>query len=541
MTHQTILLDCTLRDGGYYNHWDFSQELIADYLDAMAAISADFVEIGFRSLDLRGFKGGTAYSTDAWIRSLPLPEGLKIGVMVNASEVLGHSDGLVPALRLLFCHAQDSPVSLVRIACHVNEFDAVLPGFDWLKSQGYFVGLNLMQIADQNSTEIEDIGKRCSGHSIDVLYFADSLGSLNPDQTAGIVKSLRKHWSGALGIHTHDNMTQALANSLRAVGEGATWVDCTVSGMGRGPGNVKTEYLAIALQGLRQVPCNMTPLLALIKRHFVPMQQKFGWGANPYYYLSGMYGIHPTYIQEMLSDSRYAEADILAVIDHFKATGAKQYSADSLEAARHFFTGEPRGTWNPASVTQGRDVLILGTGPGIAAHRPAIEQYIACFHPYVIALNTQTCIAPALIDARAACHPIRLLADCSQHLALSQPLITPASQLPADVINALHGKPLLDFGLGISENAFAFEVEHCVLPTSLVIAYAMAVATSGQAKRILLAGFDGYGADDPRTAEMDAMLQIYQSTAGALPVLSITPTRYRIASSSVYAMLSPNV
>lgn len=536
----TLLLDCTLRDGGYYNHWDFPPELVADYLAAMAAISADFVEIGFRSFDRRGFKGGAAYSTDAWIRSLPLPEGLKIGVMVNAAELVAHADGVVPALRQLFSPAQESPVSLVRVACHVNEFETILPGCTWLKNQGYSVGLNLMQIADRSAAEIEDIGKRCSGHAIDVLYFADSLGSMNPDQAASIVKSLRKHWSGALGIHTHDNMTQAMANSLRAVEEGVTWVDCTVSGMGRGPGNVKTEYLAIALQPRRPVPCNITPLLGLIKKHFAPMQAQYGWGANPYYYLAGMYGIHPTYIQEMLSDSRYAESDILAVIDHFRVAGARQFSADSLEAARHFYTGEPRGSWQPASVMAGREVLILGPGPGLASHRKAIEEYIRSRHPYVIALNTQSGVDPALIAARAACHPIRLLADCNQHASLPQPLITPASMLPESVIEALKGKQLLDFGLAIAENKFGFEPEHCVLPTSLVIAYAMAVATSGKAARIFLAGFDGYGADDPRTAEMDSMLNDYQNTPGALPVLSITPTRYKVPATSVYAMLPAN-
>ena len=76
-----------------------------------------------------------------------------------------------------------------------------------------------------------------------------------------------------------------------------------------------------------------------------------------------------------------------------------------------------------------------------------------------------------------------------------------------------------------------------MLPTSLVVAYAMAAATSGKASRILLAGFDSYGSDDPRTDEMDNLLQDYQLADGALLLLSITPTRYKIASSSVYALI----
>lgn len=534
---RTVLLDCTLRDGGYYNHWDFAPGLVEDYLIAMSAISADFVEIGFRSLDQRGFKGGSAYSTDTWIRSLPVPPGLRIGVMVNATELLDHDRGVIPALQQLFAPAAESPVSLVRLACHPHEFEAILPGCTWLKQQGYRVGLNLMQVAEQKLDKIETIGQQCAGHDLDVLYFADSLGSLAPEQTAAIVQSLRKHWRGALGIHAHDNMTQALANSMRALAEGATWVDCTVTGMGRGPGNVKTEYLVIAAEKQRDVPCNITPLLSLIKKHFAPLQAAYGWGSNPYYYLAGKYSIHPTYIQEMLTDSRYTEADILAVIDHFRVAGGRRYSASSLESARHFYRGEARGAWQPEAVMAGREVLILGAGPGLANHKTAVEDYIRLKRPYVIALNTQSAVLPELIDVRAACHPIRLLADCDQHMRLPQPLITPASMLPESVVKALAGKKLLDYGIGVAERTFSFAPDHCILPTSLVIAYAMAAATSGKASRILLAGFDSYGADDPRTDEMDNLLQDYQQAANALPLLSITPTRYKIATASVYAMI----
>ena len=51
-----IHLDCTLRDGGYYNSWDFSEELINEYLSAMEAIKVDYVELGFEALTTLGLK-----------------------------------------------------------------------------------------------------------------------------------------------------------------------------------------------------------------------------------------------------------------------------------------------------------------------------------------------------------------------------------------------------------------------------------------------------------------------------------------------------
>jgi 4-hydroxy 2-oxovalerate aldolase len=530
------VIDCTLRDGGYYNNWDFSIELIEEYLNAMSAAAIDFVELGFRSFDKSsGFMGSCAYTSDNFIRSLRIPAGLKIGVMMNAAELFKQGVSAVDAAKMLFVPAAESPVSIVRFACHIHEFENTLPVCAWLKEVGYTVGINLMQIADRSEAEIEGIAQIASQYPLDALYFADSMGSMDPEQTAQIVRLLRKHWKGALGVHTHDNMGKAVANTVRAVEEGVTWVDSTVTGMGRGPGNAQTEYVVVELEKQRGKKINVTPLLELIRRHFRPMKEHYGWGINTYYYLAGKYGIHPTYIQEMLGDSRYSEVDILAAIEHLKLVGGKKFSLSTLDASRQFYSGQPRGAWNPGTTIEGRNVLILGTGPSVAAHRVAIEEFIREHKPFVIALNTQKSLDESLIDVRAACHPVRLLADCDEHLTLPQPLATPFSMLPEPIREMLSTKNVLDFGLTVEPGKFAFHPDFATLPTSLVVAYALAIATSGNANGILLAGFDGYGADDPRNAEMDTLIDEYRASEGAKQLVCITPTRYHVKQVSVYA------
>lgn len=529
------LLDCTLRDGGYYNSWDFSSELIEDYLSAMSSIKADYVELGLRSFNTDGFKGGCAYTTDEFISTLKIPKNLKLGVMVNASELLNDSSGIEAALNKLFCNAKESKIELVRVACHVHEFNEALPCANWLKSMGYAVGFNLMQVADRSLDELTQLARNASNYPLDVLYFADSMGSMSPEDTTNIVAAFKKGWSGALGIHTHDNMGQALANSIEAVNSGVDWVDGTVTGMGRGPGNVKTEYLVLALEHLRSKSVNITPLQVLIRTYFQSMQSECGWGSNPYYYLAGKYSIHPSYIQEMQGDSRYTDEDILAVIEHLKIVGGRKFNLSTLEAARHFYKGEPRGQWNPEDLIKGRDVLILGTGPGVSRHRASLEGFIDKKSPFVIALNTQISLKEELIDIRAACHPVRLLADCETHKKLPQPLVIPASMLPAELLKELSDKELLDYGIGVSNDGFVFNANYCQLPASLVLAYALAMATSGGGKQIYLAGFDGYGADDPRRHEADNIFRAYRKTDKSLPLLAITPTRYEIDSRSVYS------
>lgn len=530
-------IDCTLRDGGYYNAWDFSIDLIQQYLGAMQSAGVDVVELGFRTLKNQGFQGACAFTTDDFIRSLTIPGGLTVGVMVNGNELVGEVPQAVALERLFPNSAADSPVDLVRIACHVHEFEQALPAVTWLKERGYQVGFNLMQVADRTEDEVKTLARLAKAYPMDALYFADSMGSMNPDQVAKIIQWFRSEWKGAMGIHTHDNLGLGLANTLRALDEGVTWVDSTVTGMGRGPGNARTEELAIEIAERRGKPVNLVPLMALLRTHFKPMQAHYGWGTNPYYYLAGKHGIHPTYIQEMLSDTRYSEEDVLAVIEHLKVEGGKKYNATTLDAARHFYQGEPKGTWCPAEVFAGREVLLLGTGPGVANHRTAIESFIRKYRPLVVALNTQSAIDATLIDYRVACHPVRLLADCEAHTRLPQPLITPVSMLPVDVRTSLQSKNVFDYGLNVKPGVFEFSDTFCTVPSSLVMAYAFSAVTSGKARAIYLAGFDGYSGEDPRNSEMNDIVKRYVSCEGTLPLLAITPTRYDVPSKSIYGMI----
>ena len=74
-------LDCSLRDGGYYNNWDFNNDLINQYLGVLESINIDFCEIGFRFHHNKGFKGSCAFSSEEFLSSLQIPESLKIAII----------------------------------------------------------------------------------------------------------------------------------------------------------------------------------------------------------------------------------------------------------------------------------------------------------------------------------------------------------------------------------------------------------------------------------------------------------------------------
>lgn len=534
---EVTILDCTFRDGGYYNLWDFSSDIVEDYLLAMSSAGVDVAEMGFRSLKNTRFKGPFAYTTDDFLLHFDLSHGPELAVMVNAGELL-EAVSILSALEQLFPNSRgDSPVSLVRIACHLHEVQSILPAVEWLKDRGYTVGLNLMQIAQGSVENIKALVRKIASCPVDVLYFADSLGGMDPVGVTSMVQCIHAEWSGPIGFHAHDNMGLALQNTLQAKQEGVSWLDATVTGMGRGPGNVKTEQLALELVSELEGNTKLVPLLRLIESYFGPMQRKFGWGTNFFYFLAGKYEIHPTYVQEMMSDSRYSHEEILSVLERLKGDGGKRFSLNTLDAARHFYHGPPRGKWEPESLVRGRQILLLGTGPGVEKHRWAIGDFIRKEKPFVMALNTQSQIESDLIDVRIACHPTRLRADCHSHLDLPQPLITPFSMLPEDIRTALIGKEILDFGLGVQAGCFDFGDTHCTVPSSLVAAYALAIAACGGASRILMAGFDGYGEQDPRNHEMNRLLSLYQSQPDAPNIVAVTPTRYDISEMSIYGKL----
>ena len=532
-----VFLDCTLRDGGYYNSWDFDHALIQDYLVAMKAVGVDVVELGFRTKDRKGFKGACAYTTDSFVRTLEIPEGITFCVMINASEILAKGKYSEKILNTLFPEtAETSRVSLVRIACHTHEFIEALHAFKFLNSQGYRVAFNLMQVSECDSKELILLAKEAMKYPFDVLYFADSLGNMNSEKVQNVIELLRTHWQGVLGIHAHDNMGQGLSNTLYALNNGITWVDSTVTGMGRGAGNVKTELLAIEISQLRDSSTNMRPIMALIANTFKSMKEKYGWGTNPFYYLSGINSVHPTYVQEMMSDSRYKEEDIIAVIEHLGKEGGKKYSKNILGEARNHYPKKPQGNWSPVKLFEGRKVILIGSGPGVSVHKRAIESFIKVKKPLVMAVNAQSLIDNDLIDVRIACHPVRLLTDYEMLAQLSQPLITPASTLPSNVLDFISSIELLDYGMGIENTNHVYKETHCILSSPLVISYALAVASSGKAKQLLLAGFDGYSADDPRRLENDMIFEKHQSVASAVPILAVTPTLYHIESTSIYAL-----
>lgn len=92
---------------------------------------------------------------------------------------------------------------------------------------------------------VSDAGSEC-------IYIVDTAGALMPDDVRARISAMRDVLLDevALGMHAHNNLSLAVANSLAAVQEGATVVDATLAGLGAGAGNCQTEAIVAVLERL---------------------------------------------------------------------------------------------------------------------------------------------------------------------------------------------------------------------------------------------------------------------------------------------------
>lgn len=535
-------LDCTLRDGGYYNSWDFPVDVVQSYLHAMVECAVDRVEIGFRSLEMDRYRGFAAYVPDSVLKFLDIPPSLRIGVMVNTNELSSEVLPIEQRLSLLFPSSSKQHISFVRLATHLEEVGDAVRAARWLKSEGYEVGLNLMQISEASAETLRHLGSTLDEEAIDVLYVADSLGNLDPDDITSIISRLRDSWVKPLGIHAHDNRGLALANSLAALDAGAQWVDSTITGMGRGAGNTQSEILVGHLHGRRNAYGATHRLDRLISDYFIPLKEECRWGVNSRYVRAARSGIHPTFIQELLSNTAYSPLEIDAAVDVLGASGAKRFTKERLNEATAFleFVESPKGDWNQAELFAGKKVLLVGAGKTVTEHSHALVALASQDDVFVLVANLGASLSSTVIDAHIACHPLRMIADSQLYLTMGKPLIAPQELLPAEELASLLQKGSLhNLGLSVSPSAeISAETGLIQLPKAQVLAFSLLACLSGGAAEVMLAGFDGYSAGDARRTEEQSLLDRILALDFPGTVSSITPTQYSLPTSSIYGILS---
>lgn len=535
----TKLLDCTLRDGGYYNNWDFPPEIVSSYLKAIALSGIDVVELGLRNFTKTGFLGAFAYTTEPFIDSLDLPQGITYGVMVDAKTILSSDLDTETAIEALFVPASESKIDLVRIAAHFKEVEQCGAIAKKLKKMGYIVGFNLMQATGKSDEILIQKAKQVSEwDAVDVLYFADSLGNMDGNEVKRIITALKKSWNGELGIHTHDNISKGLDNSLIAQENGVSWLDATITGMGRGAGNTQTENLLAVLVKLG-ANYNPNPIYDLVIRHFEPMQKAYGWGTNLLYFLGAQNEVHPTYIQNLLSNTHFGTDEIIGAIAYLSnLEGTTAYNGAVLDTALNFNTSEKEvsGTTKLLDKFKNQEILILANGSSTEKYKTAIELYIKEKKPIVLSINLNRSINNELIDYVVISHNVKFLSESDKYNNITQPVILPKHRFNQEEKKVIEQLSIIDVGFNADEKHLSATETYTSSPYDLTSAYLLGLLLIAKPKAAYLVGFDGYGREDKRQQEMLDLLSQFTALENPCDLIALTPTSYPIQQGSIYAI-----
>lgn len=227
-------IDVTLRDGGYRNSFDFELDYVLTHVKASVDAGFDWVEVGYRNGSFKPMfpLGLTGRGEDSLISAVANEIGPDhVGLILHPRNI-GPED--IPAM-------YRAGARLLRVCVATGNPGPALDSIRQAKDTGFVVCGNLTRVSHLETGRVAEIVGEVSNAGADTVYLADSNGSLLPDQVTRLTALCVSIAPVAIGLHAHNNLGLALSNSLAAVSAGATWIDSSFLGMGKGPGNLCAE------------------------------------------------------------------------------------------------------------------------------------------------------------------------------------------------------------------------------------------------------------------------------------------------------------
>lgn len=280
------LLDCSIRDGGLINKWQFSDEFVRATYQALSSAGVDYMEMGYKAskdqFDPKVY-GKWRFCDDEDIKKIVdgIDSDMKLSCMVDIGRV--KEKDILPK--------NESPFSMIRVACYIKDVSKAIGTCRMIADKGYETTVNIMAVSTNLEREIDEALNDLSKTDIPIVYVVDSYGAMYCEDITFLVKKYKDALPGkTIGIHTHNNRQLAFGNTIQAIIDGSNFIDGSVFGIGRGPGNCCLELMLSFLQNPKY---HIRPVLKLIQDYYLPLQQKVEWGYIIPYMISGMLNEHP--------------------------------------------------------------------------------------------------------------------------------------------------------------------------------------------------------------------------------------------------------
>jgi len=387
MLDRIQILDCTLRDGGYVNNWQFGEDGIDFILSKLQEAGVELIEAGFLNSKETATAGRTIYTSFEQVNKIAA-----IGNMQNVACMINY--GTYPL--------QDIPqyegkgVSTLRVAFHREELSEALDYCLGIKEKGYKTFVQPMSTMDYSQEELKLLLTRCNQFLPTAVYIVDTFGTM---QQHDVLKLLQTYTASLderieIGFHSHNNLQLSFPNAqdiLRSQVRHRIIIDSSVFGMGRGAGNLCTELLTMYLNEHYHASYQLVPILEIIDKYLNPIFIRTPWGYSMPYYVASINHCHPNYATFLMNKQTLGVRDINTILSQIPMDS--RHAFDGILAERLYLEHQSCHKDDMETLhylknqLRGRKVLILAPGKTIVTHRQEITTFINQNNPLIMSVN----------------------------------------------------------------------------------------------------------------------------------------------------------
>ena len=306
------VLDCTLRDGGYINNWEFGRRAIASILDKLEAGGIDIIECGFLTSRPRGEDCSLFRSPGDIAPLLPQrPRRAMFVAMIAMGEWELPPDQLPPR--------REGDIDGIRLTFHREEADRAFAWAGAMMAKGYQVFLQPVGTAFYSDLELLRLVERVNQLKPFAFYIVDTLGSMYRNQVARQFHLIDENMDPQvkLGFHGHNNLQLAFSNAqvLSTIQAKRDLIlDSSVYGMGRGAGNLPTELIARYINQNIQSRYNVAMVMDIYDEYIAFLRREYEWGYTMAYHIAAIHACHPNYAAYLLNKQTLTMQDIESVL-----------------------------------------------------------------------------------------------------------------------------------------------------------------------------------------------------------------------------------
>lgn len=280
------VLDCTVRDGGLMNKWQFSKDFVKGVYDSCVAAGIDYMEIGYISSEDQFSHdefGPWKFCAEDDLREIMGDNNTdtKISVMADIGRI--KYDDIRPK--------SESVIDLFRVACYDYQIDKAIELAHHVMDKGYEATINMMAVSKVSERALNQVLEDVANSRVPIFYLVDSFGSLYSEDINNLMHRYKSALPGkTIGFHGHNNTQLAFANTIECIIDGANMLDATMLGIGRGAGNCPMELL---LSFLKNPKYKIEPIIKCIQDYIYPLKKDIDWGYFIPYMITGSQNDHP--------------------------------------------------------------------------------------------------------------------------------------------------------------------------------------------------------------------------------------------------------